>query len=46
MAAEDLQAGRVLDSVIAFLQEDEWRYEEIPGESAVRFSFTGEKCPI
>lgn len=33
--------GRVFDSVIAFLQEDEWRYEEIPGEAAIRFGFTG-----
>ena len=33
--------GRVFDSVIVFLQEDEWRYEEIPGEAAIRFGFTG-----
>ena len=36
--------GRVLDSVIAFLQEDEWHYEEITGEPAVRFSFTGKNA--
>ena len=33
--------GRIMDSVTAFLQEDNWRYEEIPGESAIRFSFSG-----
>ena len=36
--------GRVFDSVIAFLQEDEWRYEEIPGELAIRFSFSGKNA--
>jgi hypothetical protein len=36
--------GRVFDSVIAFLQEDEWRYEEIPGEFAIRFAFTGKNA--
>lgn len=36
--------GRVFDSVIAFLQEDNWQYEEIPGESAIRFGFTGKNA--
>jgi hypothetical protein len=36
--------GRVFDSVIAFLQEDNWRYEEIPGELAIRFGFTGKNA--
>lgn len=36
--------GRVFDSVVAFLREDQWRYEEIPGESAVRFGFTGKNA--
>ncbi len=36
--------GRVFDSVIAFLQDDDWRYEEIPGELAVRFSFSGKNA--
>ena len=36
--------GRVFDSVISFLQEDQWRYEEIPGELAVRFSFSGKNA--
>lgn len=33
--------GRVYDAVLAFLQFDSWRYEEIPAENAVRFGFTG-----
>lgn len=33
--------GRIFDSVLAFLQDDNWRYEEIPDENAVRFGFTG-----
>ena len=33
--------GRIYDSVLAFLQNDHWRYEEIPAENAVRFGFTG-----
>ncbi|NMC32962.1 MAG: YbjN domain-containing protein [Veillonellaceae bacterium] len=36
--------GRVYESVLAFLQEDNWRYEEIPGETAVRLSFTGQNA--
>lgn len=36
--------GRIFDSVIAFLQEDEWRYEEISGELALRFSFSGQNA--
>lgn len=36
--------GRVFDSVVAFLQEDDWRYEEIPGELAIRFSFSGKNA--
>lgn len=36
--------GRVYESVLAFLQEDNWRYEEIPGEMAVRLSFTGQNA--
>lgn len=36
--------GRVYDSVIAFLQGDNWHYEEIPGEFAIRFSFTGKNA--
>ena len=36
--------GRVFDSVVAFLQEDDWRYEEIPGELAIRFSFSGKSA--
>ena len=36
--------GRIMDSVTAFLQEDNWRYEEIPGESAIRFSFSGKNA--
>lgn len=36
--------GRVFDSVIAFLHEDDWRYEEIPGEMAIRFSFSGKNA--
>ena len=36
--------GRVFDSVIAFLQEDNWRYEEIPGEFVIRFTFTGKNA--
>ena len=36
--------GRVFDSLIAFLQEDDWRYEELPDESAIRFSFTGKNA--
>jgi hypothetical protein len=41
MDAEELKMGRIFDSVIEFLQEDNWRYEEIPGELAIRFGFTG-----
>ena len=33
--------GRVFDSVVAFLRADNWRYEEIPCEPAIRFGFTG-----
>ena len=33
--------GRIYDSVLAFLQNDHWRYEDIPAENAVRFGFTG-----
>ena len=33
--------GRIFDSVVSFLQEDDWRYEEISGETAIRFGFTG-----
>ena len=33
--------GRVYDAVLAFLQFDSWRYEEITAENAVRFGFTG-----
>ena len=33
--------GRIYDSVVEFLKEDNWRYEEISGEPAVRFGFTG-----
>lgn len=36
--------GRIYESVLAFLQEDQWRYEEIPGESAIRLSFTGQNA--
>lgn len=36
--------GRVFDSVVAFLQEDNWHYEELPGESAIRFGFTGKNA--
>ena len=36
--------GRIYESVLAFLQEDHWRYEEIPGESAIRLSFTGQNA--
>ena len=36
--------GRVFDSVIAFLQEDNWHYEELPGEFSIRFSFTGKSA--
>ena len=36
--------GRVFDSIVAFLQEDNWRYETIPDESAIRFSFTGKNA--
>ena len=36
--------GRVFDSVVAFLQEDDWPYEEIPGELAIRFSFSGKNA--
>jgi hypothetical protein len=43
-AEEGLPVGRVFDSVIAFLQEDDWRYEEISGESAIRFGFTGKNA--
>lgn len=33
--------GRVYDAVLAFLREDNWRYEDIPAENGVRFGFTG-----
>ena len=33
--------GRIYDAVIEFLKDDSWRYEEISGEPAVRFGFTG-----
>ncbi len=36
--------GRIFDSVTAFLQEDNWRYEELPDESAIRFGFTGKNA--
>jgi len=36
--------GRVFDSIIAFLQEDGWHYEEIAGEFAVRFVFSGKNA--
>ena len=36
--------GRVFDSVIAFLQEDNWRYEENREDFSIRFSFTGKNA--
>lgn len=36
--------GRVFDSVIAFLREDDWKYEEIPDELAIRFAFSAKNA--
>lgn len=36
--------GRVFDAVIAFLQADDWRYDEIPEELAIRFSYAGKNA--
>lgn len=33
--------GRVFEAVIDFLNADGWRFEEVTGQTAVRFGFTG-----
>lgn len=33
--------GRLYDTVIEFLSTDGWRFEEVSGQTAIRFGFTG-----
>lgn len=33
--------GRVFEAVVDFLNADGWRFEEVAGQTAIRFGFTG-----